>query len=54
MNTNALFKIILGLVLLLAFIPTGYFGLEGSIQTILIILLAILGIKLIFDGINQL
>jgi predicted phage tail protein len=54
MSTNGIIKIILGILLLLAFIPSGYLGLDGTLQTVLVILLAILGVKLILDGINQL
>lgn len=54
MTTNGLIKIALGIVLLLAFIPSGYLGLGGTLQTVLVILLAILGIKLVFDGMSEL
>lgn len=53
MSTSGLIKIALGIVLLLAFIPSGYLGIDGTLQTVLVILLAILGIKLILDGINE-
>lgn len=54
MTTNGLIKIIIGVALVLAFIPTGYIGLTGAPQMILVVLCVILGIKLIMDGLNQL
>jgi hypothetical protein len=54
MSTNALLKIIIGVALVLAFIPTGYTQLAGLPMMILIIICVIAGIKLIMDGLNQL
>lgn len=54
MNTDAIIKIVLGVALLLVFWPAGYLALPPVLNWILIIVAAIIGIKLILDGINRL
>lgn len=54
MNTNAILTIAAGVALLLVFWPAGFFGLPPVLNWILIIVAAIIGIKLILDGINRL
>lgn len=54
MSTNGLLKLILGIALLFTFFPAGYLNLPQPAMYIVAILAAVLGIKLILDGINQL
>lgn len=53
MTTNGLIKIALGAALLLVFFPSGYLNLPDIARWIIVILAAVVGIKLILDGINQ-
>lgn len=54
MSTDAIIKIVLGVALLLVFFPSGYLNLPPVVNWIIIILAALLGIKLILDGVRQL
>lgn len=54
MNINALVKIALGILLLLVFLPSSYIQLPQALYWILIIIAAIIGIKLIVDGVRSL
>jgi hypothetical protein len=53
-NINALLKIIIGIFCLMLFWPNGYLELPMVINWLFIILTSAFGIKLIFNGINDL
>lgn len=54
MSTSSLVQIALGILLLLAFLPGRYLGLDNTLLMVLTVICVIIGIKLIIDGVNGL
>jgi uncharacterized membrane protein YdcZ (DUF606 family) len=57
MNTNSIIKLILGVLLLALIFPAlgwgGFIAIPEVVKWILVILLALIGLKLIMDAVNR-